>query len=265
MGILNTTPDSFSDGGLFVGRDAALHHAQDMAAAGVDIIDVGGESTRPGAEPVSVQQELDRVIPVIEAIAGSLDIVISIDTSKPEVMREALVAGAGLINDVCALRQPGALEAAASAKVPVCLMHMQGEPRSMQTRPHYKDVVAEVKSFLGSRMAACETAGIRRDCLLIDPGFGFGKTVAHNLELLRNLSAFRDLDVPVLVGLSRKSLIGKLFGVPADQRLPESLALALVAVQNGASIVRVHDVAESVKAVRMLESAVFADLEGMPQ
>ena len=265
MGILNTTPDSFSDGGLFIDRDAALRHAQAMVAAGVDIIDVGGESTRPGAEPVSAQQELDRVIPVIEAIVATLDVVISVDTSKPEVMREAVAAGAGMINDVCALRQPGALEAVADTGVPVCLMHMQGEPRTMQAQPRYDDVVGEVRTFLEARMAACEAAGIARGQLLIDPGFGFGKTVAHNLELLRKLANLGEPGVPLLAGLSRKSLIGKLFDVPAEQRMPESVALALIAVQNGASIVRVHDVAETVKAVRMLESALYADLATMPQ
>jgi len=254
MGVLNVTPDSFSDGGRFVARDAALAQARQMAADGAAIIDVGGESTRPGAQAVSVAQELDRVIPVIEAIADSVDVAISIDTSKPEVMRAAAAAGAGLINDVYALRQPGALEMAASLKVPVCLMHMQGEPRTMQENPQYDDVVEDVFAFLAERIADAEKAGIPHHQIVIDPGFGFGKSVAHNLRLLRGLSRFTALKVPVLAGLSRKSMIGKLLGLPLENRVHASVALALMAVQQGASILRVHDVAETVQAVRMLEA-----------
>ena len=254
MGILNITPDSFSDGGLFLGRDRALAHALEMAADGADIIDVGGESTRPGAPAVSVEQELARVIPVIEAVRAAVELPISIDTSKPEVMRAAVAAGAGLINDVRALREPGALEAAAGLGVPVCLMHMQGEPRTMQANPVYGDVLAEVREFLAGRVAACEAAGIPRARLIVDPGFGFGKTVAHNLALLRGLPELAGLGCPVLAGLSRKSLIGAVLGLPVDERLHASVALALIAVQNGASIVRVHDVRATRDAVRMWEA-----------
>jgi dihydropteroate synthase len=254
MGILNMTPDSFSDGGLFISRDAAFAQARRMAVEGADIIDVGGESTRPGAQAVSAEDEIARVVPVIEAIAKEIPLPISIDTSKPEVMRAAVAAGAGLINDVRALREPGALEAAASLKVPVCLMHMQGEPRSMQANPHYEDVVREVREFLAGRIAAAEVAGIQRDRIVIDPGFGFGKTVEHNLGLLRELAAFQDLGCPVLAGLSRKSMIGKLLDLPVDQRVNASVALALIAVQNGARIVRVHDVGATREAIRMWEA-----------
>ena len=254
MGILNITPDSFSDGGLFLGRDQAVAHALAMAADGADIIDIGGESTRPGAPAVSVEQELARVIPVIEAVRAAVELPISIDTSKPEVMRAAVAAGAGLINDVRALREPGALAAAADLGVPVCLMHMQGEPRTMQANPVYGDVLAEVREFLAGRIAACEAAGIPRARLIVDPGFGFGKAVAHNLALLRGLSELAGLGCPVLAGLSRKSLIGAVLGLPVDERLHASVALALIAVQNGASIVRVHDVRATRDAVRMWEA-----------
>ena len=253
MGILNVTPDSFSDGGRFFDREAALRQGRVLVAEGADILDVGGESTRPGAETVPVQEELDRVIPVIEALAGELPVPLSVDTSKPEVMRAAVAAGASLINDVAALRRPGALAAAAASGVPVCLMHMQGEPGTMQQQPTYRDVVAEVRDFLAGRMAACEAAGIPRDRLLLDPGFGFGKTVAHNLALLRDLPALRGLGVPVLVGLSRKSMIGALLdGAPVGQRLYGSLAAAVLAVERGAAIVRVHDVAPTVQALRIV-------------
>jgi dihydropteroate synthase len=225
-----------------------------MVAEGADLIDIGGESTRPGAQPVTAQEELDRVIPVIEALRGETDVPFSIDTSKPEVMRAAVAAGAGFINDVYALRAPGALGAAADLQVPVCLMHMQGEPRTMQDNPRYRDVVADVMNFLSGRIAACEDAGIPRRRLVADPGFGFGKTVEQNLALLRGLNAFRDLGVPVLAGLSRKSMIGKLLDLPVERRLHASVALALLAVQNGARIVRVHDVGPTVEALRMLEA-----------
>jgi len=254
MGVLNTTPDSFSDGGRFISVAAALAQARRMAEEGADIIDVGGESTRPGAQAVSAEQEIARVVPVIEAIAKEIPLPISIDTSKPDVMRAAVAAGAGLINDVRALREPGALEAAASLNVPVCLMHMQGEPRSMQVNPHYDDVVREVREFLAERIAAAEAAGIESGQIVIDPGFGFGKTVEHNLDLLRAISTFKELGCPLLAGLSRKSMIGKLQDLPVDQRVNASVALALIAVQNGARIVRVHDVRATREAIRMWEA-----------
>ncbi|HEY9199347.1 MAG TPA: dihydropteroate synthase [Gammaproteobacteria bacterium] len=259
MGILNVTPDSFSDGGRFLGREAALTQARSLAAEGAAIIDIGGESTRPGAEPVSVQEELDRVIPVIEAVRAEFPVVISIDTSKPEVMRAAVQAGAGLINDVRALREPHALATAAAAAVPVCLMHMQGEPRSMQQEPHYADVVVEVRAFLLERAAQCQAAGIPHERILLDPGFGFGKTLAHNLQLLKRLPMLVDAGYPVLAGLSRKSMIEKLLGLPVDQRLAPSVALAALAVWQGARIVRVHDVAATVQAVRICRAVLQAD------
>ncbi len=254
MGILNVTPDSFSDGGIFLARDAAVAHALAMVEEGADLIDVGGESTRPGAQAVSVQEELDRVIPVIEAIARTVPVPISIDTSKPEVMRAAIAAGAGLVNDVRALRAPGAVETVAALKVPVCLMHMQGEPRSMQKNPVYGDVASEVRDFLQERIQACMAAGIPHQRIVIDPGFGFGKTVEHNLDLLRCLGELQVLGAPILAGLSRKSMIGALFGLPVEQRLHASVALALIAVQNGATILRVHDVRATREAIRMFEA-----------
>jgi dihydropteroate synthase len=252
MGVLNVTPDSFSDGGDFFSVDAALARAVRMAAEGAAVIDVGGESTRPGAAAVTVAEELARVIPVIEAIRATLpDSVISIDTGKPAVMRAAVTAGAGLINDVYALRLDGAPEAARELGVPVCLMHMQGEPRTMQQAPHYDDVVREVLAFLAARIEACVRAGIPRANLLIDPGFGFGKTAAHNLQLLHHLDRFRELGCPLLAGLSRKSLIGTVLGRPVADRLYGSIALATLAVWQGASIIRAHDVAATVDAVRL--------------
>jgi dihydropteroate synthase len=262
MGILNVTPDSFSDGGRFASRQAALARGRAMATEGVDLIDVGGESTRPGARPVSVEEELDRVIPVIEALAAELPVPVSVDTSKPEVMRAAVAAGAGLINDVAALRRPGALAAAAALGVPVCLMHMQGEPGTMQRDPTYDDVVGEVAAFLAARVAACEAAGIERGRLLVDPGFGFGKTLAHNLALLRGLPRLAALGLPVLAGLSRKSMIGALLGdVPVEGRLHGSVAAAVLAAHRGAAIVRVHDVGPTVQALRIL-AAVGGDAGG---
>ncbi len=252
MGILNVTPDSFSDGGVFFARDAAMRQAEAMWRAGAAIIDVGGESTRPGAEPVTVQEELDRVIPIVEALHAELPVVLSVDTSKPEVMREAVAAGAGLINDVYALRREGALEAARECGVPVCLMHMQGEPRTMQREPRYDDVVDEVVGFLGQRISACLEAGIARDRLLVDPGFGFGKELPHNLQLLKNLPQLKKLDCPILVGISRKSMVGALLdGRPVDGRLHGSVAAATLAVWQGAAIVRAHDVGPTVDAVRI--------------
>lgn len=252
MGILNVTPDSFSDGGAFVDRSAALAHALAMVEAGADLIDVGGESTRPGAAEVSVEAELERVVPVVETLAARLSIPISIDTSKPEVMAAAVAAGASLINDVRALRLPGALETAARLRVPVCLMHMAGEPRTMQVDPSYGDVVAEVQSFLAERVEACLSAGIARTRLLVDPGFGFGKTVAHNLALLAGLPALARLGLPILVGISRKSMVGALTGRAPHERLAASLAAAVLAAERGASILRVHDVAETRDALRVL-------------
>ena len=251
MGILNVTADSFSDGGAFLTRQAALRRAREMVAEGAAIIDVGGESTRPGAAAVDEQQELDRVVPVIEAIRAELPVVISVDTSKPAVMRAAVAAGARLINDVRALRADGALAAAVELAVPVCLMHMQGEPRTMQVAPHYDDVVSEVLAFLHARLAACERAGIGRDRLLIDPGFGFGKTLAHNLSLMKHLQRFVALGTPVLVGASRKSLIGAVLEVPVEQRVYGSIALAALAVAQGAAVIRAHEVAATVHAVKM--------------
>ncbi|MGH8398490.1 MAG: dihydropteroate synthase [Gammaproteobacteria bacterium] len=256
MGVLNRTPDSFSDGGLFTDFDAALRQAVKMMEEGADILDIGGESTRPGAHAVSAEQELDRVIPLIERLSREIDVPVSIDTSKPEVMREAVHAGAAMINDVYALRLPGAVETARECKVPVCLMHMQGEPRSMQKNPHYGNVVVEVKQFLDDRIRMCEASGIPRASLLIDPGFGFGKTLEHNLELLRHLRDFTSLGYAVLVGLSRKSSIGSLLGgAPSDQRLQGSIAAAVVAVLHGAHIVRTHDVKPTVEAL-IVASAV---------
>ncbi len=252
MGILNVTPDSFSDGGVFFARDAAMRQAEAMWRAGAAIIDVGGESTRPGAEPVTVQEELDRVIPIVEALHAELPVVLSVDTSKPEVMREAVAAGAGLINDVYALRREGALEAARECGVPVCLMHTQGEPRTMQREPRYDDVVDEVVGFLGQRISACLEAGIARDRLLVDPGFGFGKELPHNLQLLKNLPQLKKLDCPILVGISRKSMVGALLDRrPVDGRLHGSVAAATLAVWQGAAIVRAHDVGPTVDAVRI--------------
>ncbi len=251
MGILNVTPDSFSDGGRFLDLESALEQGRRMAEEGAAIIDVGGESTRPGSAGVSVQQELDRVIPVIEVLCDELDIPVSVDTSKPEVMLAAVRAGAGMINDVNALRTPGALQAAAEAGVPVCLMHMRGEPRTMQKDPVYDDVVQDLLTFFGQRIEACLHAGIGRERLLIDPGFGFGKTLRHNLVLLRGLERFNEFGLPVLVGLSRKSMIGAVLDKPADQRLFGSVAAAVMAAERGAAIIRVHDVGPTVDALKV--------------
>ncbi len=251
MGVLNVTPDSFSDGGDFLDPQRALDHALQMQEEGAAVIDIGGESTRPGAAPVSAPDELQRVIPVIDALQAQLIVPISIDTRKPEVMQAAVAAGAGLINDVNALRAPAALEAAAASAVPVCLMHMQGDPRTMQSDPHYRDVVEEVKAFLMQRAAACEAAGIGRERLLLDPGFGFGKTVEHNLRLLARLDELAAPGLPVVVGLSRKSMIGKLLDLGVTERLPASIALAVLAVERGARLVRAHDVGATWQALQM--------------
>jgi dihydropteroate synthase len=262
MGIVNVTPDSFSDGGQYRDAAHAAAQARAMAAAGAAILDVGGESTRPGAAPVGAAEEIDRVVPVIEALAD-LPIPVSIDTSKPEVMRAAVAAGAGMINDVNALRAPGAIEAAAGLDVPVCLMHMQGEPRTMQDAPRYGDVVEEVYGFLAERAAACEAVGIPRDRLVIDPGFGFGKALTHNLILMRYLERFTDAGLPLLVGLSRKSMIGAVLDRPVGERLAGSLALACYAATHGANILRVHDVGPTVDALAML--AAVAGVDDGPQ
>lgn len=259
MGVLNLTPDSFSDGGEWTDPDRALQHALDMVAQGADLIDVGGESTRPGAAAVPPGEELDRVIPLIERLATEVLAPISVDTSKPQVMRAAVSAGAGMINDVYALRRDGALEAAAALGVPVCLMHMQGEPRDMQDNPRYEDVVIEARDFLAERAQACRDAGIAADRIVVDPGFGFGKSLGHNLELLRNLRELASLGYPVLVGLSRKSMLAGLTGRKSGDRVAASVAAALLAVQNGASIVRVHDVAETADALKVLVAVESAE------
>jgi len=254
MGILNVTPDSFSDGGKFSSFELACQHADEMVAQGALIIDIGGESTRPGAADVTVEDELARVIPLVEYVAKHHDVWISVDTSKPEVMRQAVNAGAHLINDVRALLEPGALETAAQLNVPICLMHMQGAPRTMQTAPEYQDLVADVSQFLSERIQACIEAGIPRERLLIDPGFGFGKTLEHNYELLAKLERFEQFDLPILIGLSRKSMIGNLLARPTSERLAGSLAGAMIAAQKGAHIIRVHDVPETVDMLKVLQA-----------
>ncbi|WP_406829188.1 dihydropteroate synthase [Microbulbifer sp. ARAS458-1] len=256
MGILNTTPDSFSDGGSYYGDsgldlDLVLQRAEEMVRDGAAILDIGGESTRPGAAPVSEAEELERVVPVVEAIASRLDVVISVDTSTASVMRDSVSAGAGMLNDVRALSRPGALGAAAATGLPVCLMHMQGQPGTMQANPEYRDVVREVRAYLDERLRACEQAGIAREKILYDPGFGFGKNDEHNLALLRHLPELAPQGVPILVGLSRKSMIGRLLGREVDQRLAGSLALAVLSAQRGAAIIRVHDVAATADVLKL--------------
>lgn len=253
MGILNLTPDSFSDGGQLKNQSQAVRRAEKMWQEGAQIIDVGGESTRPGAARVSAAQELDRVVSVIELICRNVDAVISIDSSKPAVMQAALAAGATMINDVRALKTDGALDVAVKAGVPICLMHMLGEPETMQDNPTYKNVTSEVRGYLYERAEICVNAGIDSKQILIDPGFGFGKTTAHNLELLRNLMQLGN-DYRIVVGLSRKAMIRKLLGLAVDERLYASVALALIAVQNGASVLRVHDVGPTKQAIRMYEA-----------
>ncbi|EGQ7694622.1 dihydropteroate synthase [Vibrio vulnificus] len=252
MGILNVTPDSFSDGGQFNALDAALVQAERMITAGVSIIDIGGESTRPGAPEVSLEEELKRVIPAIQAIRQKHDVWISIDTSKAEVMKQAIEAGADLINDVRALQEPGALAVAAKAQVPICLMHMQGQPRSMQHNPSYQDVLKEVGEFLEERVAACEEAGIAKELLILDPGFGFGKTIEHNYHLLAHLEAFHQLGLPILAGMSRKSMVFKLLNKKPAECMVASVTCATIAAMKGAQIIRVHDVEETVEAMRVI-------------
>ncbi|MBF7144534.1 MULTISPECIES: dihydropteroate synthase [Pseudomonas] len=252
MGILNVTPDSFSDGGRFNGRDRAIQRAREMVEAGAALIDVGGESTRPGASPVSVQEELDRVCPVVEAIVAELDVIVSVDTSTPEVITQAAQLGMGLVNDVRALRRPDALEAAAGTQAAVCLMHMRGEPGDMQNAPAYTDLVGEVVDFLADRLLACQNVGIDASRVVLDPGFGFAKTHAHNLSLFKALDRLGTLGRPLLVGVSRKSIVGQALGKPIEGRLFGSLALAALAMVKGAKILRVHDVAETLDVVRMI-------------
>ena len=251
MGVVNVTPDSFSDGGRFFDPAAAIAHARRLADEGAGLIDIGGESTRPGAAPVSADEELRRVIPVLEKIA---DLCVSVDTRRPSVMREAIKAGASMINDVDALGAPGALDAVRSSECAVCLMHKKGEPATMQREPQYDDVVGEVKQFLNQRIEAAKAAGIAAGRIVVDPGFGFGKTAAHNLELLRRLKDFSSLEVPLLAGLSRKSTLGKLTGRPVGERLAGSLAMALLALQGGATILRVHDVKETRDVIAVWEA-----------
>ncbi len=259
MGVLNVTPDSFSDGGRFATLDAALRRAEAMAAEGAAIIDVGGESTRPGAESITVAEEIERTIPIIEAIVARVDVPISIDTHNAEVMRAAAVAGARMINDVCALQTDGAMEAAVALQQPVCLMHMQGRPHTMQHNPHYDDVVVEVTEFLARRVTECVAAGLPADLIVVDPGFGFGKTARDNIELLANLRQLQDIGRPVLVGLSRKATLGALTGRDVESRLPASVAAAVLAVMQGASIVRAHDVAATVDALAVVGAVIELD------
>ena len=261
MGILNVTPDSFSDGGQLysdqsLSIDRALKHAELMVAEGATIIDIGGESTRPGADPVSLQEEMDRVLPVLERLSAEVDVVTSIDTSSPELMRAAASLGAGILNDVRALGREGAIDAAASTGLPVCVMHMQGSPATMQRAPSYSDVVAEVQDFLAQQIARCVDAGIERTQVIVDPGFGFGKTLEHNLQLLNRLDRLQELGVPILSGTSRKSMIGNLLDREPDQRLAGGLATVALAVERGARIIREHDVAATVDCVRMTEAVL---------
>ena len=262
MGVVNLTPDSFSDGGRYLEPAQALDRALTLEAEGAAILDLGGESTRPGAAPVTAQEEIRRVLPVLEPLRARTRAILSIDTSKPEVMRAAAAAGADLINDVYALRAPGALEAAAASGCAVCLMHMQGEPRTMQHAPQYEDVVLEVRAFLAERVRACRAAGIADERIVLDPGFGFGKTIEHNLTLLRRLEALRVEGLPLLAGLSRKSMIGTLTGKPSQARVHGSVAAALIAAQNGAQILRVHDVAATLDALKVLAAVSGEDAPG---
>ncbi|CAI1007544.1 MAG: dihydropteroate synthase [Serratia proteamaculans] len=258
MGILNVTPDSFSDGGQHNSLNQALLHAHALISAGATMIDVGGESTRPGAAEVSEEEEIARVVPVVEAIARRFEVFISVDTSKAGVIRESALAGAHLINDVRSLQEPGALAAAVETGLPVCLMHMQGEPRTMQQAPHYDDLIGNVNAFFQRHIERCNAAGITNQKLLLDPGFGFGKNLAHNYQLLARLSEFHHFGLPLLVGMSRKSMIGQLLNVPPEQRVIGSVACAVIAAMQGAQIVRVHDVKETVEAMRVVEATLSA-------
>ena len=255
MGIVNVTPDSFSDGGKFNTTDKAVAHAMELVAQGADILDIGGESTRPGASPVPLEEELNRVIPVIKALVQA-GVPLSIDTYKPEVMRAAIDAGADIVNDVCALREPNALEIVAASKVGVCLMHMQGRPQTMQADPQYQDVVKEVTDFLAARLKASEQAGIARERIVLDPGFGFGKRTSHNLTLLNHLSSLQSLGLPLLIGLSRKSVLGQVVGSAVDERIHASIAASVVSVMRGANIVRVHDVKPTVDALKIVSAVM---------
>lgn len=258
MGILNVTPDSFSDGGIYNRYDYALKHVASMVNHGAAIIDIGGESTRPGASEVSLQQELDRVIPIIEAVTDRFDVWVSVDTSKAVVMAEAARAGAHIINDVRSLHEPGALEAAAETGLPICIMHMLGQPKTMQQTPDYKNVVAEVKQYLSDEIERCEAAGIAKNRLIIDPGFGFGKNLVHNYQLLAKLNEFHAFGVPLLVGMSRKSMIGELLDVPLEERLIGGIACAVIAAMQGAQIIRAHDVKETVQAMKIVQATLSA-------
>ncbi|WP_145557806.1 dihydropteroate synthase [Yersinia aldovae] len=258
MGILNVTPDSFSDGGHHNNLDKALQHAELMLSAGATLIDIGGESTRPGAAQVSEQEELDRVVPVVEALAKRFDVWLSVDTSKAAVITESAQAGAHLINDIRALQQPGALEAAANTGLPVCLMHMQGQPQSMQQSPHYDDLMADINQFFQHHIERCVAAGIAKSKLLLDPGFGFGKNLAHNYQLLARLAELHHFELPLLVGMSRKTMVGQILHVPPQQRVTGSVACAVIAAMQGAQIVRVHDVKETVEAMRIVEATLLA-------
>ncbi|AWC93559.1 TPA: dihydropteroate synthase [Morganella morganii subsp. morganii] len=258
MGILNVTPDSFSDGGTHNTPAKALEHARKMIAEGAAIIDIGGESTRPGAAEVSPEQEAERVIPVVAAIARESDVWISVDTSKALVIREAANAGAHILNDIRSFSEPGALQAAAQSGLPVCVMHMQGEPRTMQQAPHYQNVVREVYTYLEAQVARCVAAGIEKNHIILDPGFGFGKTLAHNYQLLDKLDLFHNLGLPVLAGMSRKSMIGQLMDIPPDERVAGSVACAVIAAMKGAQIIRVHDVKETVQAMKVVEATRLA-------
>jgi dihydropteroate synthase len=260
MGVLNVTPDSFSDGGRFNQVGSALARAREMVADGAVFIDVGGESTRPGATPVPLQEELDRVCPIVESIARELDVIVSVDTSAPEVMRETTALGAGLINDVRALQRPGAPEEIAKAVVPVCIMHIQGEPDHMQDNPLYRNLLKDVSSFLSDRMRAVEAAGVAPERIILDPGFGFGKTVEHNFQLLSALEQLRQLGHPLLVGMSRKSMLGHVTGRDVGERLSASVAAATIAAMKGASIIRAHDVRETVDAVKVVTAMQEAGL-----
>lgn len=258
MGILNVTPDSFSDGGTHNTPAKALEHARKMIAEGATIIDIGGESTRPGAAEVSPEQEAERVVPVVTAIARESDVWISVDTSKALVIREAANAGAHILNDIRSFSEPGALQAAAQSGLPVCVMHMQGEPRTMQQAPHYQNVVREVYAYLEEQVARCTAAGIEKNHIILDPGFGFGKTLAHNYQLLDKLDVFHNLGLPVLAGMSRKSMIGQLMDIPPDERVAGSVACAVIAAMKGAQIIRVHDVKETVQAMKVVEATRLA-------